>query len=176
MAQSITELVNNLPKPETLEEQYMYALVCSVAGVTPRYGVAENAAFKRMDQFWKAFWLVASQKFTALETPAANSVSNEAIRNEAVTEEKVSPGAVTLDKLSDAVEGRLWDADRDESVITDYIADGAITTGKIDDSAVTTAKVADGAITSAKIAEQTIHMANLDQEIQDKLDSIILSI
>jgi hypothetical protein len=69
MAQTTNDLVNDLPKPETLEEQYMYALVCSVAGVTPKYGVAVDAAFKRLDQYWKAFWFVASSKFIDLDNP-----------------------------------------------------------------------------------------------------------
>ena len=63
----------------------MYVLICSIAGVEPKYKIAENAAFKRKDQYWKAFWLVASEKFAELETPANNSVRREAIQDEAVS-------------------------------------------------------------------------------------------
>ena len=60
--QTVSGIVENLPKPETLEEQYMYALVCSLAGVTPRRGISENA-FTRKEKYWYALWKVLEAKF-----------------------------------------------------------------------------------------------------------------
>lgn len=178
--QSITDMVNDLPKPETLEEQYIYALVCSVAGVTPKYGVAEKAAFKRIEQFWKAFWLVAAQKFKDLERPAADTVDSAAIINESIITQKLAENAVTLGKIDNNVQARLWNADRTEevttymlhdgAVTTPKIADGAVTTPKLADGAVTTEKIADGAITTTQIALGTISWDNLDEALQEKIN------
>jgi len=60
--QTVSGIVENLPKPETLEEQYMYALVCSLAGVTPRCGISENT-FTRKEKYWYALWKVLEAKF-----------------------------------------------------------------------------------------------------------------
>ena len=183
---TVREMVEDLPKPETLEEQYLYALVCSVAEVTPKYGVSQQAAFKRMEQYWKTFYLVAAAKFTALETPKKDSVYTIAIRDNAVTTGKVEDKAVTLGKLEDDVAARLWAVNRSKTVVTAYLADKAVTTDKINDASVTedkladnsvtTDKVEDGAITSAKIANGTIQLEDLDPTIQSKLNSIILNI
>ena len=179
--QSIDDLVNSLPKPETLEEQYMYALVCSVASVTPRYGVSSQAAFKRLEQYWKAFWLVAAAKFKALETPAADTVSSDAIQNDAVTNSKVAGESITVDKLARDVASRLWATDRTGSVLeamleaavqNRLLGSGNVQTGNIADKAVTKTKIANGSITSAHIENGTIKMEDLDQAIQDKLNSI----
>ena len=163
------DLVNDLPKPETLEEQYMYALVCSVAGVTPKYGVASDAAFKRLEQYWKAFWLVASKKFTDLETPAANTVSNEAIRNNAVTTEKVAGRSVTLEKLADEVVDRLWATNRNNTV-TEAMLVSAVREKLVGNTLVQTDNIADEAVTSAKIATGTITWENLDANVQAKIN------
>ena len=160
--QSITDLVNNLPKPETLEEQYVYALVCSAAGVEPKYGVAANAAFKRMDQFWRAFWLVVGEKLTDLERPAANTVDSAAIQNSAIVTLKLSDGAVTLAKIDSNVADRLWAVDRTGEVTTYILHDSSVTTAKVEDSAVTTPKIADGSITYDK----------LDDFLKGKIDDI----
>ena len=176
---TINDLVNKLPKPETLEEQYMYALVCSVAGVTPKYGVASDAAFKRLEQYWKAFWLVASKKFTDLETPAANTVSNEAIRNnavttekvadESVTTEKVAGRSVTLEKLADEVVDRLWATNRNNTV-TEAMLVSAVREKLVGNTLVQTDNIADEAVTSAKIATGTIAWENLDANVQAKIN------
>ena len=67
MAQSVSDIVEALPKPETLEEQYMYALVCDLAGVAPQYGISTNA-FKRKEKYWYALWQALSVKFEEAET------------------------------------------------------------------------------------------------------------
>ena len=57
--QTVAEMVEALPKPETLEEQYMYALACDLAGATPKYGVSNNA-FTRKEKYWLALWKALS--------------------------------------------------------------------------------------------------------------------
>ena len=180
MAQTTAEMVNDLPKPETLEEQYMYALVCSVAGITPKYGVSESAAFKRMEQFWRAFWLVAAAKFKALETPAKDTVNSDAIINASIVTQKLAESSVTLDKIDGNVTARLWGVNRtgevttytihDSAVTTPKIADGAVTTPKLADGAVTTEKIGDGAITTQQIALGTISWDDLDEALQSKIN------
>ena len=66
MDQATYDMVDNLPKPETLEEQYMYSLVCDLAEVTPKYGISENA-FTRREKYWLALWKVLSYKISSLE-------------------------------------------------------------------------------------------------------------
>lgn len=68
MAQAtIHEMVEALPKPETLEEQYMYALTCDLAGVTPKYGVSKKA-FTRKEKYWLALWEALVKKIDSLES------------------------------------------------------------------------------------------------------------
>jgi len=55
MAQTVSDIVAELPKPETLEEQYLYAIVCTLAGVTPQYGISTRA-FKRKEKYLYALW------------------------------------------------------------------------------------------------------------------------
>ena len=168
---TINDLVNKLPKPETLEEQYMYALVCSVAGVAPKYGVASDAAFKRLEQYWKAFWLVASKKFTDLETPAANTVSNEAIRNNAVTTEKVADESITLEKLATDITSRLWAKNREGSVVETYL-ETSVRNKLLGSLNVQTANLANGSVTGAKIASGVVSLSHLDAELQEKIGKI----
>ena len=178
---TINDLVNKLPKPETLEEQYMYALVCSVAGVAPKYGVASDAAFKRLEQYWKAFWLVASKKFTDLETPAANTVSNKAIRNNAVTTEKLGDNAVTADKVADEsitleklatdTTSRLWAENRAGSVVEAYL-ETSVRNKLLGSLNVQTANLANGSVTGAKIASGVVSLSHLDAELQEKIGKI----
>ena len=165
------DLVNKLPKPETLEEQYMYALVCSVAGVTPKYGVASDAAFKRLEQYWKAFWLVASKKFTDLETPAANTVSNEAIRNNAVTTEKLGDNAVTADKVATDITSRLWAENRAGSVVEAYL-ETSVRNKLLGSLNVQTENLANSSVTGAKIASGVVSLSHLDAELQEKIGKI----
>ena len=168
MAQTIRDMVEELPKPETLEEQYLYALVCSVAEVEPKYGISQQAAFKRMAKYWKTFYLVAAAKFTALETPGANSVSNEAIRNNAITNEKVSESAITLDKLADDVTERLW-AENRNGTVTEAMLDSGVQGKLIEDGRIGTQQLADGAVTSGKIAVGTITWDNLDSDLKNRI-------
>ena len=169
--QSILDIVNDLPKPETLEEQYMYALVCSVAGVTPKYGIATNADFKRLDKLWKAFWLVAAQKFKDLETPAADTVNSAAIQNDAIVTNKLADEAVTLGKIDADVQNRLWGVNRSGEVTESMLHNDAVSTNKIVDGAVTTQKIADGAVTSDKIANGSITYNMLDSFLKGKIDN-----
>jgi len=63
MSQTISEIVAALPEPTTLEEQYMYALVCSVAGETPQYGVSTRESLKRKERYWYALWKAFEARF-----------------------------------------------------------------------------------------------------------------
>lgn len=135
MEHTVIEEINSLPKPVTLEEQYMYKLVCSTAGVPPKYGISEDKAFRRMEQYWHAFYRAATAKFADLEYPGENTVSTAALQNEAVTLEKLDARIkarlwsetrskeVTIAMLADAVVARLWGSDRTGEVTEVMLAD-----------------------------------------------------
>ncbi len=167
--QSITDMVNDLPKPETLEEQYIYALVCSVAGVTPKYGVAEKAAFKRIEQFWKAFWLVAAQKFKDLERPAADTVDSAAIINGSITTKKLAETSVTLEKIDANVTARLWGVNR-AGEVTEPMLHNDVKAKLLQSKNVVTDNIADEAITTQQIALGTISWDNLDEGLKNKIN------
>ena len=116
MEQTVIEEINSLPKPVTLEEQYMYKLVCSTAGVAPKYGIAEDKAFRRMERYWHAFYRAATAKFVDLEYPGENTVSTKAVQN----------GAITIDKLDTGVQARLWGVSRNKEVTLTMLADAIV--------------------------------------------------
>ena len=134
MSQTLSEMINDLPKPVTREEQFLYSLICSTAGVTPRYAITQNPGFKRMEQFWRVFWLSLSAKVTDLETPGENSVNTAALQSGAVTFDKLDAavksrlwsesrnGEVNVSNLNNAVKQRLWGTDRTGEVILNYLA------------------------------------------------------
>ena len=138
MAQTIADIVNALPKPATLEEQYMYKLVCATAGVTPKYGIAEDKAFRRMEQYWHAFSLATTKKFSDLEYPGENTVSTKAVQNGAITIDKLDAGVkarlwgesrngeVTEAMLNTAVKNRLWSTTRSKEVTIAMLADAVV--------------------------------------------------
>ena len=76
---------------------------------------------------------------TINSTPAANSVSTEALQSSAVTAAKLASNAVTTAKIADA----------------------NVTTAKIVDANVTTAKIADANVTAAKVASD-VKIAGLE--------------
>ena len=85
---------------------------------------------------------------TTLTTVGINSVSQDALKDNAVITSKINSLAVTTDKIAN------------NAVTTDKIANNAITTDKIINNAVTTGKIAAGAITQDKLNEE-INWSNL---------------
>jgi hypothetical protein len=122
-----------------------------------------------------------------------NAVTSGKIANGAVTTDKIADKAVTSDKIDDAAvtavkignnavtSGKIANG----AVTTDKIADRAVTSDKIDaaaviavkigNNAVTSGKINDGAVTTDKIADLAVIEEKLSQELQDKLNSVVVS-
>jgi len=101
--------------------------------------------------------LVPRQELTAAPyalKPAAASVTDLEIANDAVGPAQIADGGVRTAELGDAVVTTLKLADG--AATTPKLADGAATTAKLADGATTTAKLADGAVTAAKLADAAV--------------------
>jgi len=68
------------------------------------------------------------------------TLPTDALKDKAVTEDKIAPGAVGTEELAD------------QGVETEDIKDGAVTGPKIANNAVSTGKIQDGAVTQGKLA------------------------
>lgn len=114
------------------------------------------------------------------------NIKPDNIPSDAITNAKISDGAVTTDKLaSDSVttakihNGAVTTAKiEDESVSTAKIGALAVTTAKIDTGAVTSNKLADSSVTGTKINDGAVSynklasaLKNLIGDKQDKIDS-----
>lgn len=108
-------LVSTLPKPITPEEQYLYSLVCSAAGVA--HQTPFKSPFWRLEQYWKAFYEVMSDRYTYI-VPSDDTVGTSAIKDSSVTE----------DKLANVVKEKLLS---ENSVKTEYIDNMAVTQDKL---------------------------------------------
>lgn len=53
------KLIDELPAPQTKEEQYIYALVCSVADVKNKNKLSDSP-FWRLEKYWRAFYLITA--------------------------------------------------------------------------------------------------------------------
>lgn len=139
------DLVKSLPTPRTLEEQYLYGLICSVAEVDYP-NMAKTSPFTRMEQYWKAFYEVAGYKFKDLETPAENKVNSAAIQANAITTAKLA----------------------NNSVVSSKIANASVTNSKLADSSVTISKL-DNDIEARLLGDNRITEPMLKQSVQEKL-------
>jgi hypothetical protein len=122
-----------------------------------------------------------------------DAVSEGKIRTGAVTGDKIADGAVTTDKIADraVTSGKIDDAAvtavkiGNNAVTSGKIANGAVTADKIDNAAVAENKIVDGAVTSGKIANGAVTTAKIEalavieeklsQEVQDKLNSVVVN-
>ena len=76
-----------------------------------------------------------------------NAVTEVKIKNDAVTESKIKNNSVTTNKI------------KDSAVSTNKIAESAVTENKINNSSVTTSKLANNAVTHPKLAPDSVYGA-----------------
>ena len=100
---------------------------------------------------------------TTLTTVGVNSVSQDALKDNAVITSKINSLAVTTDKIAN--NAITTDKITNNAVTTNKIVNNAITTDKIINSAITTDKIANNAVTTAKIAAGAITQDKLNEEI-----------
>lgn len=97
------------------------------------------------------------------QSPGAEAVNTNVIRDSAITTAKIVDGAITSAKIADGAIVTIDIADNavttpkiaDINITTAKIADLNVTTEKINDLAVTNGKLNDGAVTTAKLADST---------------------
>lgn len=153
---SYEDIIANLPKPQTLEEQYLYSIVCTVAKVD--YNVPYNSPFWRKEKYLKALWLISEGKINEPVIPGDNTVSTDKIKNNAVTENKLAIsvsdkllgiGRVTEQMIADSsvTKNKL-----DPAVSSKLLAAGNVSTDTLAALAVTSDKIANGAVSKSKLA------------------------
>jgi hypothetical protein len=116
------------------------------------------------------------------EKIANGAVTGEKIANGAVTGEKIADGAVTTEKIADGAVTAEKIADRavtsgkigNNAVTVDKIDDAAVAENKIGNSAVTSDKIANEAVTTDKIADLAVTEAKLSQDVQAKLNGVVV--
>lgn len=113
---------------------------------------------------------VTSSKLS--QTPGAESVITETIRDEAVTMAKIADGAVTRDKLAPGALGTSSIADdavtedklANSSVGTNKLKANCVTDGKLANDAVIEQRIKDGAVTKNKLGDKAVVTAKLDDK------------
>lgn len=159
MTDDIKALANNLPKPHTPEEQYLYTLACETAGVVPSKieGEPYKNPFWRMEQYWYVFCKGTAERLGLPVIPDDNTVKLSALTSEVerlllgnnkVTTPMIVDKNVTLDKLADAVANKLLGSGR---VTEDMLAT---------------------AVANKLLGEKRVTTAMLEQSIQDKLAKV----
>ena len=157
------DIIDNLPKPYSAEEQYLYSIACVVAEVP--YEIPFQNAFWRKEQYLKAIWQIAIEKVAEPTIPS----------DETVTTDKIIDKAITEIKLAQEVTDKLLGDDR---ITTSMLQDSSVTTGKIDDSAVTEVKLTqevinkllgDDRITTSMLQDNSVTIGKIDEEIEQKL-------
>lgn len=138
------DIINELPKPYSSEEQYLYSIACVVAEVP--YKLPFQNAFWRKEQYLKAIWQIAIEKVAEPTIPDDNTI----------TSEKIVDGAITEIKLA-------------QEVIDKLLGDDKVTTAMLQDSSITANKIANNAIIAENIAENTIILNNLSKEVTNLL-------
>lgn len=110
-------IIKELPLPYSLEEQYLYSIVCATAKVG--YEIPFQNPYWRKERYLKALWQIAEMKANEDVIPSDNTVSTPKIVDGAVTSIKVADGAISEVKIAD------------EAVVASKIADKAIVIAKL---------------------------------------------
>nr|DAP88157.1 MAG TPA: hypothetical protein [Caudoviricetes sp.] len=131
------DIIKGLPHPQTIEEQFLYAWACTLAGVS--YSNPFPAPIYRKDQLLKGIWQITRNRMVTPTVIWDGSVDSNGIQDGAVSSNKLTSNAVTTQKLAD------------QAVSEDKLANQSVTTNKLVDQTVTTDKLADHAVTTTKL-------------------------
>ena len=121
------DIIKGLPRPQTIEEQFLYAWACTLAGVS--YSNPFPAPIYRKDQLLKGIWQITRNRMVTPTVIWDGSVDSNGLQDGAVSSNKLTSNAVTTQKIAD------------QAVTTDKLVDQAVTTAKLADHAVTTTKL-----------------------------------
>ena len=138
------DIIDNLPKPYSAEEQYLYSIACVVAEVP--YEIPFQNAFWRKEQYLKAIWQIAIEKVAEPTVPSDETVTTEKVADKAITEVKLA-----------------------QEVVDKLLANDRIKTSMIKDLSITTEKIANNAITTEKLVNNAITLSNLSKEVTNLL-------
>lgn len=169
------DIIKGLPHPQTIEEQFLYAWACTLAGVS--YSNPFPAPIYRKDQLLKGIWQITRNRMVTPTVIWDGSVDSNGLQDGAVSSNKLTSNAVTTQKIADQAvsEDKLANQSVttnklvDQTVTTDKLADQAVTTDKLVDQAVTTAKLADQAVTTDKLADHAVTTTKLDVTVVQHL-------
>lgn len=173
--------INELPKPYSMEEQYLYALVCELAGVEPKEGyLAESTTFKspfwRMQQYWHAFCGAVGVRLGLPVIPDDDTVKLSALTSEVsdllladdkVTTDMLKNKIVTLPKLADEVADRLLANKKvTEAMLADAVAGRLLASGRITEDMLV------AALAEKLLGPQRVTKEMLSTEVQDILAKV----
>ena len=159
------DIIKGLPHPQTIEEQFLYAWACTLAGVS--YSNPFPAPIYRKDQLLKGIWQITRNRMVTPTVIWDGSVDSNGLQDGAVSSNKLTSNAVTTQKIAD--QAVTTDKLVDQAVTTAKLADQAVTTDKLVDQAVTTAKLADQAVTTDKLADHAVTTTKLDVTVVQHL-------
>lgn len=137
--------IAKLPKPHSLEEQYMYKLICNLAEVDCQEP-AQNPVW-RMDQYWKLFSEIAEARVSEPIKPGFQTVGTDELKEAAVVADKIRDGTITMVKLAKEItnlllgDGKVTETMLDDGVVSKLLKEGNVHTENIADGAVTVEKL-----------------------------------
>ena len=147
------DIIDNLPKPYSAEEQYLYSIACVVAEVP--YEIPFQNAFWRKEQYFKAIWQIAIEKVAEPTIPS----------DETVTTDKIIDKAITEIKLAQEVTDKLLGDDR---ITTSMLQDNSVTIGKIDEEI--EQKLLDtNRVTEEMLIDKNVTLSKLSDEVRNRL-------
>ena len=129
-------IIEELPKPQTVEEQYLYAFACTLAGV--EYNNTFKTPFYRKEKIWKAIWQLETMRVVSL-------ITGDMLDSGAVKTANISDKSVSKEKLAEAVYDAVY-------------KDGRINEKALADNSVTKIKL------SAEVANKLIHNRSISEE------------
>lgn len=140
------EIIQELPKPQTAEEQYMYSFACTLAGVP--YDTPFQSPFYRKDKYWKAIMNLEGLR-------VLDKITGDMIDLGAINTNNIADGAISKDKLNQA----LVDA---------VFGDGRVDTSAIQNGAVTSDKLSNDT-RQRLLASENVSELNLSKAVKNKL-------
>ncbi len=155
--------IAKLPKPHSLEEQYMYKLICNLAEVECQEP-PQNPVW-RMDQYWKLFSEIAEARVNAPVKIGFQTVGTDELKDDAVVSDKIRDGTITLVKLAEEITALLLG----EGKVTEAMLDNDVASKLLGAGNVQTANIANGAVTVEKLSLQ------LDEEPTEGSTNLVTS-
>lgn len=140
------KIIDELPKPQTAEDQYMYSFACTLAGIS--YNTPFQSPFYRKDKYWKAILDIEGLRIL-------DKITGDMIDSGTIKSENISNGAISKEKIDESLNDAIYG---DERVDTSAIRNKAVTIEKISDD-----------VANRLLAKSNVTEDNLAEKVKNKL-------